>query len=339
MVANDARPTIRTVAERAGVSKSLVSLVLRDSPNVSQAKREAVLRVMDELGYRPNAAARTLAERRTRAIGVLLNDLRQPWFADLLDGLTSVLHARGQRILLGDGRLDRLMDETLTRTFLELGVDGLVLAGTMPISPAIAAIAEEIPTVAVGSRDLDVGRVDTVANDDRLGGRLATEHLIELGHTRIAHISGPTGLVGTLRQAGYEDTMRAQGLVEHIAVEPSDLTEDGGYRAAVRLLSRPVRPTAIVAVNDMACLGARSAATELGIYVPGALSLVGYDNSHLARLRCLWITSVDGAGFEVGRRAAHALLARIADPARPTDLTLITPSLAVRGSTAPPHTG
>lgn len=330
------RPTIRTVAERAGVSKSLVSLVLRDSPKVSPVKREAVLRAVAELGYRTNAVARSLAERRTRTIGVLLNDLRQPWFTEMLDGLTPVLHAHGLHILLGDGQLNRLTDESLIRTFRELGVDGLVLAGTMPLSAAIEEIAGEVPTVAVGSRDLAVQRADMVANDDRVGGRLATRHLVELGHRRIAHIASPAGVVPNLRREAYESEMCAHGLGEHIAIEYSDLTEDGGYQAAVRLLDRTDPPTAIFAVNDLTCLGALSAAGDRGIDVPARLSLVGYDNTHLAKLRCVRLSSVDGAGYEVGRQAANLLLARIENPRRPAELRLIPPTLAARGTSAPP---
>jgi DNA-binding LacI/PurR family transcriptional regulator len=330
------RPTIQHVAERAGVSKSLVSLVLRDSPKVSPHKREAVLRAVAELNYRTNSAARSLAERRSRAVGVLLNDLQQPWFADMLSGLRPALHDRGQRVLLGDGQLNRLTDESLTSTFLEMGIDGLVLAGTMPVSPVITKMAGEVPTVVVGSRDLHVPYVDTVANDDTAGGALATRYLIDLGHTRIAHISGPTGAVGALRQQAYENEMRAHGLGSHIAVEPGELTEETGYQAALRLLSREEPPTAIFAVNDLSCMGALAAAAELGIEVPRRLSLVGYDNSHLAKLRCIWLTSVDGAAVEVGRQAADALLARIEEPTRPATTRLITPTLEVRGSTAPP---
>jgi DNA-binding LacI/PurR family transcriptional regulator len=146
------RPTLETVAARAGVSKSLASLVLRNSPKVSPASREAVMRAVAELGYRPNVAARLLAERQSRTVGVLLNDLRQPWFADMLDGLTPALQAGGKHILMGDGRIDRIMDETLTWSFLDLGVDGLVLAGSIPVSQAIIDVASKIPTVAVGGR-------------------------------------------------------------------------------------------------------------------------------------------------------------------------------------------
>jgi len=335
------RPTIRDVAERAGVSKSLVSLVLRGSPKVSPARRALVDQAIADLGYRPNAAARTLREGSSRAIGVLLNDVRHPWFVDLLDGLISVLEADGRHVVLsGGGRLDRRMDDSVLRGFLGLEADGFILAGTQANSPVIAEIASAVPTVTVGWRDIDLPRVDAVANDDLLGATLATRHLIDLGHRRIAHISGrvsgTSNVVPKLRQQGYEDTMRACGLGEHIRVEWADFTEDGGYRATVRLLSSPEPPTAIFAVDDLTCVGARSAASEMNVDVPGRLSLVGYDNTYLARLRSIWLTSVDSAGFEAGRLAARTLLARVVDPARPAELHLLPPALEVRGSTAPP---
>src|SRR5205085_1358773 len=183
------KPTLETVAARAGVSKSLVSLVLRNSPKVSATSREAVMRAVAELGYRPNAAARLLAERRSHTIGVLLNDLRQPWFADMLDGLTPALHAGGKHILLGDGRIDRMLDETLTWSFIHLGGDGLVRAGSIPLPRATTAAPSKTPTVAVGGRGLAAAppRADILPNDNPLGGTLAVRHLIGLGHTKIAH--------------------------------------------------------------------------------------------------------------------------------------------------------
>ncbi len=335
------RPTIRDVAEHAGVSKSLVSLVLRGAPNVSPERRAAVERAIAELGYRRNAAARALREGRSGAIGVLLNDVRHPWFADILDGLISVVEADGRHLVLsGGGRLDRRMDDSVLRGFLELEVDGFILAGTQANSPVIGEIASIVPTITVGWRDIDLPLVDTVANDDLLGATLATRHLIELGHRRIAHISGrvagTTNVIGKLRQQGYEDTMRASGLGEHIRVEPGDFTEDAGYRATVRLLSSGQPPTAIFAVDDLTCLGAQSAASEMNIGMPARLSLVGYDNSYLSRLRSIGMTSIDSAGFDAGQLAARTLLARIADPDRAAEIYLLAPTLQVRGSTAPP---
>lgn len=330
-----ANPTIRDVAERASVSKSLVSLVLRGSQQVREEKRQAVLAAVDELGYRPNAAARSLSERRTRTVGVLLNDMRNPWFVELLDGLNSRLHDNGLRMLLADGHLNRRLGEDLTRTFTELRVDGLIAVGTLPPSEALRTAAGLVPTVVAGAREPALPQVDVVAGDDQLGARLATEHLIGLGHRRIAHIAGD-GVVGALRRRSFETVMREHGLGELAAVERGDLTEEGGYRATVRLLNRPERPTAVVAFNDMACVGALSAAEELGLRVPRDLSLVGYDNTYVSRLRHLWLTTVDNASHDVGRTAAQCLLDRIADPARPAKVVLTTPTLEVRGTTGPP---
>ncbi len=329
------RPTLETVAARAGVSKSLVSLVLRHSPKVSPASRAAVLRAVEELGYRPNTAARLLAERQSRTVGVLLNDLRQPWFADLLDGLTPALHAGGKHILLGDGRIDRLMDETLTWSFLDLGVDGLILAGSVPVSPASIDVASKNPTVAVGGMDPGLPHVDVLANDNHLGATLAVRHLLDLGHHRIAHISGLPSSAGSRRLQGYTDTMRLAGLGSHVLVGTGDMTEEGGYRAAVQLLSRADRPTAIFAANDLSCVGALSAAAALGIRVPQELSLAGFDNSALARLRALWLTSVDGTAYAMGQQAARMLLARIEHPDAPSEILLMPPQLEVRGSSGP----
>ncbi|MEV7081754.1 LacI family DNA-binding transcriptional regulator [Streptomyces sp. NPDC093516] len=331
-------PTIRDVAERAGVSKSLVSLALRGSAQVRPEKRDAVLRAARELGYRPNAAARSLSERRTRTVGVLLNDLRNPWFVDLLDGLNSLLHAHGLRMLLADARLNRRTGQDPADPLLDLRVDGLVVVGTLPDPAALGAVAERMPVVLAGAREPVPPGVDQVAGDDERGARLVTEHLIGLGHRRIAHLAG-FGAVGELRRRSFEATMRAHGLADGAVVEAGDMTEEGGYRATVRLLGRPDRPTAVFAVNDITCVGALSAAGELGLRVPRDLSLAGYDDTSLSRLRHLWLTTVDNAGHDVGRRAARFLLDRLERPGGEGRLHLAAPALQVRGTTGPPPGG
>jgi len=333
---SDRPATIRTVAERAGVSKSLVSLVLRGSPNVSEAKRRAVQQAINELGYRPNLIARTLSERRTNMVGVLLNDLRNPWFVDCLEGLTQVLHAQGLRTMLADGRLDRRTDESLLQAFLELRVDGLVLLGSMPCSPVIVEATAGVPTVVAASRDIALPHVDVVANDDRHGTELALSHLLELGHTRIAHLAGTFGAVAEIRRRSYLHVMDSRGLAGRQLLERCDGTEEGGYRAAIRLLTRADRPSAIFAVNDIACVGAMSAARELGLRIPQDVSMVGYDNTSLAQIRHLWLTSVDNASPEVGRRAGEALLRRMTRPRADATEQLVRPTLQVRGTTGLP---
>ncbi|MDT0461159.1 LacI family DNA-binding transcriptional regulator [Streptomyces sp. DSM 41527] len=367
----DRHPTIRGVAERAGVSKSLVSLVLQGSPRVGAARRQAVLAAIEELGYRPNAAARSLAARRTHTVGVLLHDMRNPWFVEVLDGLNSLLQAHGLRMLMIDARLDRRAGQDFARTFQELRVDGIVIVGQLPDTDGLAEVAERLPTVIAGNHEPRLPRVDLVANDDERGARLATEHLIALGHRRIAHIAGQ-GQVGELRRRGFEAAIRSHGLSATAVVESGDGTEEGGYRAAVRLLhpsraagrpatGRPApgdpaaerltsvdpaapggptaeRPTAVFAFNDISGVGALSAAQELGLDVPADLSLVGYDNTYLARIRHLWLNSVNNASHEVGRRAARCLLDRMEHPDAPAGQQLVPPELEVRGSTAPPRT-
>jgi DNA-binding LacI/PurR family transcriptional regulator len=336
MTGGHGEPTIRDVAERADVSKSLVSLVLRGSPSVSDVKREAVLKAIKELGYRPNAAARTLSERRTRVVGIMLDDLRNPWYVDCLDGLNSVLHAGGLTMVLGDGRLDRRSDQRLLHTFMDMRVDGLVLVGTMTPSGAVSEATLRLPTVVVGSRDFKLPRVDVSAQDDRLGAELAVRHLVDLGHRRIGHVAGNQAAVSKIRRRVYEDTLRAAGLADEIAVQKCDLTEEGAYTAGVRLLRAERRPTAVFAVNDVACVGVLSAAAELGLSVPRDVSLVGYDNTYRSRLRHLWLTTVDIASHEVGHRAGELLMQRIDDPTRSSVEYLAAPTLIVRGSTAPP---
>ena len=241
--------------------------------------------------------------------------------------------------MLADGRLDRSTDDALLQGFLELRVDGLVLVGSMASSPTIAEAAATVPTVVAASRDITLPRVDVVANDDWIGTELAVNHLIALGHTRIAHLAGSRGAVADLRRRSYSAAMRRRDLGRYELVEPCDMTEEGGYRAAVRLLGRTSRPTAIFAVNDITCIGAMSAAQELGLRIPHDVSLVGYDNTSLAQIRHLWLTSVDNASAEVGRLAASALIRRIADPTAESTEQLIHPSLKIRGSTAAPPGG
>lgn len=324
------RPTIRTVAEHAGVSKSLVSLVLRNSPSVSPERREAVQSAMRELGYRPNRSARSLTEARSRVIGVLVDDLRNPWYVQALEGINAMLHRHDLRMLLGDQRLDLLSDEALTATFLEMNVDGMILTGSLVPSERIVEAAAEVPTVVVGSRSLTLPHVDVIVNDDDQGARLAVTHLADLGHSRIAHI-GSASAVGQVRQAAYLSQMGELGLPTSVTDDAP--TEDGGYRAAVRLLTADARPTAIFAYNDLSALGVLSAAQQLGLDVPGDLSVVGYDDSLLAQLKTISLTSVDNASYRVGYRAADLLVQRIETPEREPQTLLLEPSLAVRGTT------
>jgi DNA-binding LacI/PurR family transcriptional regulator len=326
--------TIRDVATHAGLSKSLVSRVLRGEPNVSAASRTAVEAAMAELDYRPNHIARGLSQARTGTVGVVLNDLRNPWFVSLLEGLTTTLDAVGIAPLLADSHLDQRVGRDTVDRLLAQRVDGLVVVGTTDAAAAIGRACRQVPVVLAGTHEPNLPDVDIAADDDIAGSRLATRHLIDLGHRRIGHLVGP-GVVGALRRKGFEQEMASAGLTG--LLELSGMTEEGGYAAAGRLLDRPDRPTAIAAFNDMACVGALSAADDRDLLVPRDLSLVGYDDTYLARIRHLSLTSVDNGNFTVGARAAKFLLQRMEGDVASQRVYLHPPALNIRRSTAGPH--
>lgn len=327
--------TIRDVAARAGVSKSLVSRVLRGEPNVSAARRDMVMAAMAALDYRPNSIARGLSESRSGTVGVMLNDLRNPWFVALLEGLTTSLDAVGIAPVLADSHLDQRVGRDTVETLLSQRVDGLVVVGTTDAGPAIERASAVIPVVLAGTHEPNNPHIDIAADDDVAGARLATQHLLDLGHRRIGHLAGP-GIVGSLRRTGFVATMSAAGYADLAMVEFAGMTEEGGYAAAARLLDRHERPTAIVAFNDVTCVGALSAADDHNLSVPEDLSLVGYDDTYLARIRHLSLTSVDNGNFAVGSQAAKFLLQRLDRPVPSQRVYLHPPTLSVRRSTAAP---
>jgi DNA-binding LacI/PurR family transcriptional regulator len=316
------------------VSKSLVSLVLNDSAKVSEPSRQAVLQAIADLGYTPNAQARALSAERTRNIALILKDMRYPWFVEAIEGVNAALAAGGLRMLIGDQRLDLRAGETAVRAFGEMCVDGAILVGSLRKTQALLGLMNQVPTVMMlGSRPWPEARADALVTDDAAGIALAMSHLRGLGHERIAHIGVSGEEVGDARRAAYESAMRADGLDAQIAVEVADKSEDGGFRAAVRLLTRKNRPTAIVAYNDMTAIGALSAAKDLGIDVPGACSITGYDNMDIARTRAISLTTIDQATLGVGQRAVAMLMERMRAPGNASAIELVDPTLVARLTT------
>ena len=327
------RATIYDVARVAGVSRALVSLVLRDSPKVSAEKRQAVAEAIAELDYRPSNVARWLASGRTRIVGVLLDDLANPWFVELLDGLQSVLGEQNLRMVLSDPTYLARPGDSPVAAFMDLRVDGLVIAGDVQPDDNLLRAATHAPTVVVGTRAFELPSADLVTNDDVAGARIAVEHLISLGHRDIAYLTAPTGSAA-LRARSYQDTMARHGLQDQIRVVQTDLSEHSGFEAMNGLIDSGHVPTAVLATNDVLAVGALSAADDHGISVPSHLSLVGYDNTYLAGIRHLSLTSVDPVSRDVGIRAAHLLLERMADPTLSQRTEVLTPRLVVRNSTA-----
>ena len=239
-------PTILDVAERAGVSKSLVSLVMRGSPRVSEEKRSAVLRAAEELHYRPNAVARSLVRKRSFLIGVMLSDLHNPFFVEVVDGIEQEALAADYHALFNTGGRTAEGESVAIETLLQLRTDGLILASSvLPAREILAAAATtQVVLVARPSRWADV---DSVTNDDRAGARMAVEHLIELGHRHIAHIDGGNGAGARARRAGYAEAMKQHGLGAQAVAVKGDYTESGGASGVAQLFDkergRSSRPT------------------------------------------------------------------------------------------------
>lgn len=329
------RPTILDVAARAGVSKSLVSLVMQGRDNVSEERRGRVLRAAEELGYRPNAVARSLVRRRTNLFGVLLSDLHNPFFAEVIDGVQAEAAQHGYRAIIGTGDRVAQSEARALETLLELRTDGLILASPVLSMDAITLASSELPTVLVARRTREPS-VDSVANDDPGGAALAVQHLAELGHSRIAHIDGGEGAGAAERRRGYERAMKKLGLEARVRVAAGSYTEEGGRQGVAALLRDGTRPTAIFAANDLAAIGALSALGERGVRVPEDISLVGYDNTALAAVRHIELTTVDQPRPEMGRAAVTLLLERIGDGREEARHIVMRPSVVVRRTTAPP---
>ncbi len=327
------KPTMDDVARRAGVSRALVSLVMHRSPKVSASSRQAVLDAAAELGYRPNLIARNLASKQTRTFGLVINDLHNPYFPAVADGVRAAAEALGYRILISSAFLDDAHEATAIEMLIDLRVDGVILTGARLPQQVIEAAAATVPMVVI-SRPLVSDAVDSVNNDDHAGATLATEHLIGLGHRAICHIDGGTGAGAAERTAGYRSTMLRHGLEPHVV--PGAFTEASGLHAAGQALATDRPFTAIFAANDLSALGALDAIDAAGRSVPGDISLVGYDNTFVAALRHVSLTSVDQDRERLGELAVTSLVERIAHGRTAAVHKVTTPTLVVRHTTAPP---
>jgi LacI family transcriptional regulator len=303
--------TIVDVARHAQVSTTAVSKVLRNAYGASPTMREKVRRAIDELGYRPFAGARGM-RGQTYTIGVMLPNIRNPFFPEILDG----------------------------------AMDGLVLIAPVSSRSHLEYVAGIVPTVVVGRHGHSTV-YDTVAGDDLAGALLLVDHLVGLGHRRIAHIehleTDRTRIVempNAVRAEGYRRAMRAHGLEGHIDIVSTTYTQEGGYLGARQLLDRPRDrwPTAIFAGADIVAMGVLEALTEGGVSVPHDISVAGYDDTTFAAFGPISLTSVDQAGRLIGANTGRLLLERIADRHRTTAQVRLSPTLRARRTTAPPST-
>lgn len=326
------RPTLQDIADVAGVSPGLVSVVLRGLPGASTATAAKVLDVARRMGYRANRNASQLARRRTRLLGVMVF-AGNPYHSELIEEIQAASDAGGFEVILA--AVSRTNGERRSiEALVDSNCEALVLLGpTLPAKEIETAI-DNVPTVCIG-RPIDLPHVDVVRSADIEAMELLVDHLAALGHTRIAHIDGGDLPLPRERIRGFETAMRARRL-EPLTV-PGGETQDSGTRAAAELLNHP-DVTAAVAYNDLCAIGIMDHLLRNEVRVPEDISVTGFDDDSLANHIGINLTTVNPSKFEQARLAVAAALERAAGTRTQRIIHAPAPHLMVRGSTAPPRT-
>lgn len=326
------RPTLEDVARAAGVSRALVSIVVRQAPGASDATRRRVLGVAADLGYRPDARARLLARGQTQLIGVVFH-VQHAFHADLLAGIYTASDTVGYEVVLS-GTTPGHDERRAVEALLGYRCDALVLLGPDAPDLRIADLAARLPVVVVGRR-ITHGEIDAVYSDDVTGMRLGVDHLVELGHRDIAHVDGGPGAKASDRRRGYRAAMAGRGLSDRIRVIPGGQTTDAGVSAAAPFMALERRPSAVLAYDDDCAAGFVDGLRAAGLRVPDEVSVVGYDGGRLAQSTQTGLTSVTQDADALASMAVGRAVARLTGYAGTDREMVLAPTLVIRRSTAP----
>jgi DNA-binding LacI/PurR family transcriptional regulator len=327
----DRKPTLEDVARAAGVSRALVSIVIRGAAGASDETRSRVLAVVQELGYRPDVRARMLARSSTKLIGVtyVVSSMHH---ADLVSLIYAGAERVGYEVILS-GKTQHHDDRRAVNTLLGYRCEALLLLGPAQSEQELNMLASSLPVVIVGRRMIHpIGSIDTIRTDDDAGLRLAVDHLVGLGHERIAHVDGGRGIRASDRRRAYRASMKRAGLQSNIRVLAGDETADAGRRAGVALLNLDPRPSAVIAYNDDCAWGVMRAVVDAGLSVPGDVSVVGYDASQLLRLGPHELTTVRQDVETMAKLSVDRAIARLMGTAQSEPNVVLSPSF-VRGET------
>lgn len=336
--------TIKDIARAAGVSHTTVSRALRDYPALSSETTAHIKALAQEMGYVPNAAARGLKTRRTRALGVIVSQIDDPFWSEVLEGIDEILHPAGYSLFVAATHRDPQREKQVVTAMVQRGVDGVILCAPQ-FSPEQSHALNEygIPMVTVNNEGAGDSQF-LVYNDNDYGIRLIARHLIELGHTRMAFLGNAQGGSTTRERAeGFRQELRACGIPVHEAfmtLAPSS-TPEGGFVGTQHLLSLDERPTAISCYNDNMAMGVYSALFQSGLRVPQDISVVGFDDIAVAAFLTPPLTTLRQFKSQLGSDAAtmmlHLLEARLAGETTFTAQKIgLCGELVIRASTAPP---
>lgn len=333
------RIDIRTVAEAAKVSVATVSRVMNSVPNVDSALSKRVWEAISKLGYIPNNQARALVSGRSRLFGVIISDITNPFFPELIQGFEEEAVAAGYETLIGSTNYDLRRMEVCVQRMLERKVDGVAVMTFGIEEPLLERLAsQKIPMVFIDIAPAKKG-FSAIHIDYDNGIYESVQHLAVLGHRRIGFISGPKGLHSAFaREKAFRSAIRSIGLAlpdEYIHV--GNYTMEGGSEGAERLLQLRKPPTAIVCSNDMTAIGAMHTASRLGLKIPEEISLIGFDDIGIARFMLPPLTTVRMSGREIAVSAVRTLMASLKnDDREKATYEVVKTRLVVRQSTSIP---
>jgi len=327
--------TIREVAEKAGVSVTTVSHVVNKTRFVSEEVRERVVAAMKDLNYRPNALARSLRRGETHTLGLILPDSSNPFFAEVGHAIEAAAFERGYSVILCNTENNLEKERLYTEVLEKNQVDGMIFVAAGVNREAILQIVRNGLPLIVVDRDMGALELDTVATDHHFGGMAATQHLLESGHRTIACITGPSDVTPSAeRVTGYRDALLQAGIpVDETLIMRGDFHAASGYAAAMDILQREARPSAIFVCNDMMAIGAIRAANQLGLRIPEDVSIVGFDDIELALYITPPLTTVAQPKQEIGQLTVELVLERIRRPAIEARRKVLSPRLVIRDST------
>jgi DNA-binding LacI/PurR family transcriptional regulator len=333
------RPTIRDVAALAGVSKSLVSLVFSDPEKVSDVRRLKVMAAADQLGYTPNFLARSLAAEGGTFVGILVEDLHNPFIGELVDHCRAYLEEHNEGAFVTSARLidadgNWVIDRLAVNALIDLRPKAIIAVGSIPEVESLKRVAKTIPIICASDIPRGIERASSVRTDDTEGMRLVIDHLVSQGHRRIHNIKGPpAGSISLTRQAAYERAMLANGLEDFIhSVSVSDASENGGYEAALELLQQNPRPTAITCYNDLQAIGAQQALQEHEQATGEKIAITGYDNTYMSNLKQISLTTIEPQNKMIAEKAVSIVLENLRHPAAKGHEYLLKPQLIIRNS-------
>ncbi|GAB4402771.1 MAG: substrate-binding domain-containing protein [Anaerolineales bacterium] len=330
--------SIKDIARAAGVSHSTVSRALADSPLVREETRERIKQLAQEMGYSPHALARSLVTRRTQTVGVVVTTIADPFVSEIVRGLEETGQNHGYTIILCNSNAEPRRELAAVKALREKRVDGIIVTASR-IGDLYLPLLEDFGVPIVLINNQQTGKyVYSIGTDDLRGGQIATEHLLSLGHTRIAYIASPNNVNSSqARMEGYRAALEAAG----IAFDPALVADGDGrpaaaMRATEHLLSRGVRPTAIFCYNDMTAIGTMRALRKAGIRVPDDISVVGYDDIPIVEYLDPPLTTIRQRKYDMGCMAMDMLL-RLLNGATDVQDVTIEPTLVVRESTSAPR--